>query len=116
VSDPKRIGEGMSAETMETLRNIGDGKVRPTDPTGRMRYCTRCERLSSEMERHDPRWLPPLAHSWSSLGHVYWTDRCKPCLEFEKRQREAVAKVAHNGDGSPRPVLGVRPYHERGER
>lgn len=110
MTEPTRIGSTLTAELRAHLQSIGDGKVRPTGPNGRMRYCTRCERLAAEFERVDPRWTPPLAHSWVSMGYRYWSDLCEACLAFEKRRRETMRQETHNETGGPKPALGMRSW------
>ena len=67
MSDPRLIGEGMSEETRAMLAKVGDGKVRPTGPNGRMRYCTKCERESTEYMRLDPKRGSP---RWRTHGRA----------------------------------------------
>lgn len=122
MSGPERIGNPeMAAYYAEVAKRLGNGKAVPTDAHGRIRSCTRCEKLREEFEKHDPKWTPAMCESWVSNGRRYWSMTCRPCGEIEAEQRRSARKAleereqATSGQGA-KPTLGMRPKGNGGPR
>lgn len=114
MSDLKRLGsEEFMATLAEAEQRFGAGKKWPTDQHGRLRFCVRCESLRPEMERHDPDYVPPMAHTWISpeTGRRVWSTRCRPCLKFEWDQQVAREREANRQAevAAKAPQIGMRP-------